>query len=311
MNAILAVIEVKFEKRSMYMKKMVGFLSVVVLTFALVGCGGSESDEQVLRIGLAVDESNPDSGIANEAFRVALEEYLGIPVIEVEGVTYVVGIEAMRAGNLDMMFASSFNYVQASQALDVEILATLESSGADTVTYFITHVDNTDINSIEDLEGRTFAFVDAASTSGYLFPKYHLVTNLSLDPTLLMNSGYFFSTATFSGGHDTSTMGVNFKDFEGAAVVDLILERLTEAGVIDAVNIKIIGQTEPHPAPSYIARADMDADLMERIRGFLLSYDDPAFFEAVWSDPNTRFVAPDIEGYARIMRLVETLGINQ
>ena len=291
------------------MKKCALF-SILLIGIILTGCEGSSSaNGEVLRIGLSLDESNPNAGLANDDFIDALEAYIEMPVEVIEDVTYLIGIEAMRAGNLDMMFASSFNYIQARAAVDVEILATLNPP-TDTVTYFLTRADS-DIYTLADFEGRTFAFVNESSTSGFLFPAYDLITEFNLDATQLTAPGHFFGTTIMSGGHDNSLIGLSHGDFDGAAVVDIMVERLHESGVINRDDFRIVGTTRPHPAPSYIVRSALDEALITQLRSFLLTYDNPSFFEVLWDDATVRFSEPDIEGYEYVESVARTLGIGQ
>jgi len=284
---------------------------MLAATAFLGACGqsadaGNENEITQIRIAQVFDESNPESGQANEAFRLALEEYIGIPVVETENVSYLVGIEAMRAGNMDIMFASVFNYIRANEVTPVEMLATLSNPlNPPAPTVFITRADRDDINSIEDLEGRSFAFVDAASTSGFLFPQYHLATELGLDPTLIMNSGYFFDTAVFAGSHDASLMGVNFGDFDAAAIIGSILPMME--AVVNPDDIKIIGETASTPDPGYIIRADLPQELIEQIRSFMLSFDDAAYFENVWNNPNARFLPRNEAAIDHVRGMMEVL----
>lgn len=293
------------------MKKLLLSSMVLAATALLAACGQTEGQAASggvteIRIAQAIDESNPESGQANEAFRLALEEYIGIPVVEIENVSYLVGVEAMRAGNVDIMLASVFNYVRANEVVPVEMLAAVANPlNPPAPTIFITRSDRDDINTLADLEGKSFAFVDAASTSGFLFPQYHLVEELGLDPSLIMNSGYFFDTAVFSGGHDTSLMGVNFGDYDAAAVIGSILPMLES--VVDLDDIKIIDETMPTPPAGYIVRSELPAELIEQIRSFMLSYDDASFFENVWQNPDARFVESDEAAVDHVRSMMQVL----
>jgi len=290
------------------------FLSVVCLLALLTftACGGDNNGTNILRIGLTIDESNPIAGeAASRALAQALEDFIGIPVEAQTDISYLIGREAMRAGHLDIMLVSSFNYIRTSEVVDVELLATLPMRG-DAANYaaFITRADRDDINSIYDLEGRTFAFVSTASTMGYIFPKYHLVSNLGLNPNLVTQSGYFFSTATFSGGHETNVFGVSFGDFDAAAIGAMFLENMEERGLIYASDFKIIGYTQPTPHPSYIIRTAIDPDVRTRVQEFFLQFDDSAYFAENWGDGSLRFTMPDVEGYAFVRSMVNALGIE-
>ena len=287
--------------------KVLGCLVIFGFMFTLVGCD-SEEEGTVLRVGVALDEANPGADAANEHFIASLEEATGMRVEIIEDVSYLIAIEAMRGGNLDMYLASSFQYISASQALEVEILATLDAPG--TVTYFITHAD-TDIYTLEDFRDRSFAFVNESSTSGFLFPAYDLIRQFDLDATQIAAPGHFFSTVVMSGAHDNSIIGVYHGDFDGAAVATILLDNLHESGIIDRNSIRVVDQTREHPAVSYIARADLGAELIETLRTFLINYENPEFFAAMdaLGHPDNRFTLPDAEGYAYVRSLAYTLGI--
>jgi len=283
-------------------------LSAIIL---LAGCG-QEDTVTPIRIGLTIDESNQIAGeAASRALAQAMEDFLGIPVEPVLDITYLMGIEAMRNGHLDIMLVSAFNYIRTSAVVDVELLVTLPiRAGTNNNSVFITSASRDDINTIHDLQGKTFAFVDAVSTTGFVFPKYYLVSELGLNPDLIMHSGYFFDTIAFSGGHEASVMGINFGDFEAAAIGGIFLENMEERGLINAADFRVIAYTQPVPNPSYIVRSALDQELIEDIREFFLNFNDSAYFAENWSDGNIRFTQPDIEGYVYIRSVVSILGLD-
>ena len=293
------------------MKKII---LLFMLSFAAVlsaACGENENTPTI-RIGLTIDESNPVAGeAASRALARAMEDFLGIPVVPILDISYLMGIEAMRNGHLDIMLVSAFNYVRTSAVVDVELLVSLPMrEGAANYSAFITRADRDDINTIHDLQGRTFAFVDVVSTMGFVFPSYHLVSELGLNPNLIMLSGYFFDTATFSGGHETSIIGVGMGDFDAAAIGAMFIENMDDRGIINADDFKIIAYTRPVPNPSYIVRSALDRDIIENIRAFFLSFDDPSYFAENWGDGSLRFTYPDIDGFEYVRSMARTLGLD-
>jgi len=216
----------------------------------------------------------------------------------------------MRAGHLDMVIASAFNYISARAVVDVELLVAppfLGMPGPSSV--FITHADRYDINTVEDLRGRTFAFVNAASTTGFLFPAFHLVTELGLDPTLLTNSGHFFSTAIFSGAHDASIMGVIMGDFDGAAVTPFIIRSLTDSGMINPDYLKIVGETPSVGGVAYMIRSELPQEFINQVQSFLLNYDNEEFFYAAYNNPTGRYSLPDFEAFEYVAEMVYVMGM--
>ncbi|MCL2287459.1 MAG: phosphate/phosphite/phosphonate ABC transporter substrate-binding protein [Firmicutes bacterium] len=294
------------------MKKMFFFTVLILLAVSVLTACNRQDEAAPIRLALTIDASNPVAGeAASRALAQAMEDFIGIPVEPMPDISYLIGIEAMRSGHLDIMLVSAFNYIRTSAVVDVELLVTMPiRAGTVNNAVFITCASRYDINTLADLEGKTFAFVDAVSTTGYIFPKYHLVTNLGLNPNLIMTSGYFFDTATFSGGHETNVFGVSFGDFDAAAIGGIFLENMEERGLIYTSDFKVISYTEPVPSPSYIIRSAIDPELIEKIREFFLQFNDPAYFAENWGDGNIRFTQPDIEGYAHVRSIVQTLGLD-
>jgi phosphonate transport system substrate-binding protein len=258
------------------------------------------------------NENNPDSGKAHEGFRAGLEAALGIRVEELEGAEYAVGIEAMKAGNLDVLTVTPMSYYQAKRVADAEPLVTTATMGEDPYkTVFITKNDRDDINSIEDLRGTSFAFVDPASSSGYMYPKAHLITKLGLDSDRLEQPDYFFKTVTYSGKHDSSLIGVGMGDYETAAVAYQVIGQLDAAGVIDRDDYKIVGETEVIPNACYVIRPDLPQDLKDAILDYYLAYDDAEYFEMFYQSPDVRFIRAKDSDYAVVDEMVRILGIEE
>ncbi|MEG0549398.1 MAG: phosphate/phosphite/phosphonate ABC transporter substrate-binding protein, partial [Coprobacillus sp.] len=195
----------------------------------------------------------------------------------------------MANKKVDVMLVSPMSYFQAKERANAELLVSTPTA-ADYKTAFITKADRSDINSISDLKGKTFAFVDQSSSSGYLYPKAKLVKDLSLDTDKLESSGYFFNTVAFSGGHPTSLTGVMMGDYDGAAVAKSVITQMVKANQLKESDIKVIGETDVIPNPCYVARGDLPADLKAKIKEFFLTYSDESYFEAVHSSKDIRFV---------------------
>ncbi|MDR0445818.1 MAG: phosphate/phosphite/phosphonate ABC transporter substrate-binding protein, partial [Oscillospiraceae bacterium] len=257
------------------------------------------------------NENNPDAGQKHEGFRAGLEAALGIKVEELEGSEYSVGIEAMKAGTLDVLLVSPMSYYQARRVANAEPLVTTATMGADPYkTVFITQKDRDDINTIEDMRGKSFAFVDPASSSGYMYPKAHLVTALELDADRLEQPDYFFKTVTYSGKHDSSLIGVGMGDYDAAAVAYQVIGQLDAAGIINREDYKIIGETEVIPNACYVIRAGLPDDLKEAILEYYLAYDDSGYFEAFYQSPDIRFIRAYDSDYAVVDEMVRILNIE-
>ena len=256
------------------------------------------------------NENNPNAGAKHEEFRKAMEDYLGIKVKEMEGTEYSVGIEGMAAGNIDVMLVSPMSYYQAKERAGAELLVSTPMA-QDYHTAFITRADNDEINSLEDLRGKSFAFVDQASSSGYMYPKAYLLQKLGLDTDLLENSDYFFSTVAFAGSHPAVATGVSMGDYEAGAVAASVLTQLSDAGALDVSTLKVIDQTDTIPNPAYVVRGNLPEDLKAKIKEFFLQYDDGNYFAEVHGDERIRFVTVTEEDYKIIYDTLKVLGIGE
>jgi len=260
-----------------------------------------------LRIALLVDDGNPLSVAAFDDFRLGLEAHIGMPVRIIEDATHLVGIEAMRAGNLDIMWGSPFVYLLAREVMDVERLVTTDNPASINKTVFITAQD--DIQTMDDIRGRSFAFISPSSTSGYFYPLYHLMRTFDLT-RLEVEAGGFFRTVAFSGGQNTSITGVVHGDFDVAAVGNLNLGILVASGIINADDVRILGDTEIIPFPGYIASDALPSDLIDAVREFLLAYDNEDYFGTRFGTPDTRFVLPCDDQIAHLISMAEVLEID-
>lgn len=256
------------------------------------------------------NENNPNAGQKHEEFSRAMSEYLGVEIKEMEGTDYSVGIEGMASSNIDVMLVSPMSYYQAKERAGAELLVSTPMA-EDYHTAFITQADNDDINSLKDLKGKSFAFVDQASSSGYMYPKAKLVKDLELDPSLVENSGYFFSTVAFAGQHQSVATGVSMGDYDAGAVAASVMDQMAQAGALDASTLKVIGQTDTIPNPAYVVRGSLPQTLKDEIKAFFLQFNDGSYFEAVHGDKDIRFVDVTEDDYKIIYDTLETLGIDE
>ncbi|MFN7903544.1 MAG: phosphate/phosphite/phosphonate ABC transporter substrate-binding protein [Pseudobdellovibrionaceae bacterium] len=84
--------------------------------------------------------------------------------------SYIAVVESFGTKRADIAALNTFGYVLAHEKYGAEARITVIRHGSSTYqSQFIARADS-GINKIEDLAGKTVAFVDAASTSGYLLP---------------------------------------------------------------------------------------------------------------------------------------------
>lgn len=296
-------------------KKIFAFCLSIGLLLTLAACGegtaraGTENKGWPKKLILVQmpNENNPNVASLHNQLRDHLSKKLDMEVEEYQGGSYAVGIEAMASGKLDVMLVSPMSFYQAQQLADAELLVTPKSETAQYYTSFITKSDNTAIQSLEDLKGTNFAFVNAASSSGYLYPKATLVQEFDLQADLVEQSGYFFDNVVFSESHPNSLMGVAMGDYEAAAVAGSVVEMMVEAGNIEEGAIKEIGRTMDIPDASYAIRGDLPEDFKKAVQDAFESFEDEAYFEALHSDPKARFLSIDNDYYNSTIEMLDAI----
>jgi len=304
------------------MKKLLMFFLVVGLITILGACGSGASSSssnsqgsdhkgwpKQMTLVQMPNENNPSAGTAMyPALQKYLSKKLGIKVNEYQSSGgYAPGIEALASGKLDVMVASPMSYFQANKLAGADLLVTPQVKGQEYYTVFITKKDNKDINTISDLRGKSFAFVDAASSSGYLYPKATLVQKLKLNPDLVEKSGYFFKNVTFSQSHPNSVEGVVMGDYDAAAVAKGEIDSMIQSGTIKKDDIKIIGRTDNIPDATYIIRKNLPNSFKKAVRNAFVSFHNKAYFKAVHNDPNARFVATNQNFYDPALKMLGSI----
>ncbi|MEK6527513.1 MAG: phosphate/phosphite/phosphonate ABC transporter substrate-binding protein, partial [Nitrospirota bacterium] len=104
---------------------------------------------------------------------------------------------------LDGAFFGSFTYTMAHAKLGVEVLARpLSIDGTSTYHGLIFARKDSGIKTAKDMKGKTFAFVDKATTAGYLLPIVYFKKNG------IRNYKAYLKETYFTGTHDDAIYDV-------------------------------------------------------------------------------------------------------
>ena len=191
--------------------------------------------------------------------------------------SYAGVIEAMGAGRADIGWLNSFSYVIAHQKYGVEVRLVTVRFGLPYYRAEIIAQSASGINSLADLKGKRFAFVDPASTSGYLFPLAGL-KKAGYDPAK------FFGQTVFAGSHNNVVLAV----YQGRADAGAVFEdaRASVQKTLPDVmqKLKVVWKSDPIPNDTVSFRKDLPADVKDRVSTALLRFSqDPVGLEALKS----------------------------
>jgi phosphonate transport system substrate-binding protein len=136
------------------------------------------------------------------------------------------------------------------------------------------------IRTLADLRGKTFAFVDPASTSGNYVPTLELMNTFpGMTNEDFHTNGKFFSSVTFSGKHQNGLQAVISGDIDAAPVASDILAAEIAAGRAKTSDFVVIHESPRIPSSPMAIRKDIPADIKAKVKQFFLTYKDPAYFQ--------------------------------
>ncbi|MBT6179071.1 MAG: phosphate/phosphite/phosphonate ABC transporter substrate-binding protein [Deltaproteobacteria bacterium] len=125
-----------------------------------------------------------------------LAEKLGRPCELRSVASYEKMIELIGTQEVHLGVLSPLSYVRAKKAEpDLHLLASQVANGATTYSAYIVSRNDIGIESLIDLKGKRFGFVDKLSTSGYLYPMAEM-RSLKIVPDK------FFSEILYAGDHE-------------------------------------------------------------------------------------------------------------
>jgi len=245
------------------------FLCAAVLGCLSISTASQAAAADKLRIGLIPSEDSQAMIESSKQVLDRLQTQLGMPVEPFVATDYNGIIEALRAGKLDVAYLGPFSYVLASSVANVEAfaVAVTKKTGQSSYKSLIVARKDSGIQSLADLKGHTFAFVDPSSASGHLFPKAGL-QQAGFDPATL------FSRVLFSGSHDASILAVANNKVDAAAVADRILASAIAKGMVKQDDLQVVWTSRPIPESPMVWRKNLDPALKEKIAAALASVKD-------------------------------------
>jgi phosphonate transport system substrate-binding protein len=236
-----------------------------------------------------------------------IEKETGLKVQGDVPTSYVAVVEAICANKLDVAWVSPLAYILARQKCGADMqLASLNSQGKTTYHGLIIARTASDIQKIEDIKGKRFAWVDATSTSGYLYPR-----------ALLADKGVPESALgqqVFAGGHDKVVIALMNGQADAGAIYD---DARTVEGVVKQFpNVKeatrVVGQTEEIPNDGVAFRKDMPADVTKKVKDALLKLSSTDEGKKVFRDSlGTTGVFPTTDAeYNPVRKAAQVLNLN-
>jgi phosphonate transport system substrate-binding protein len=251
---------------------------IAILTLFANATGGSQSskqakDLQTLRMAFTPSHNPPALMEAAEPFSRALSDLAGVKISPLVSSDYVGVVEALRSKSVDLAFVHPVGYVLAAREAKARIIVKDVWHGKTTYTSRIYVRKDSNIKKPEDLRGKTIAFVDPASSSGYIYPMVSLVKKGLIKKR---NPKTFFKEALFAGSHDAALLALVNRNVDAAASFDFALEQYVKSGASD---LTYILETPPIPEAGVAVREGLTKEMVTRLKRALLAMNQEKYRE--------------------------------
>ena len=249
-------------------------ISIIFAVLLLIGCGKeAELGTKKNPIKMYFVPSMEAGKIVTSGQEIAdyLSEKTGYYFKVAVPTSYASVIEAMGTNEADIAWLATFAYILANEKYGAEVGLTTVRNGLDKYKgQFIARTDS-GINSLEDIQGKTIAYTDAASTSGYIYPSAILAKNNIKPKNYIFAGGHpQVVLSVYQGNADVGCTFWSPKDKDGNIHDARFAVKETFPDVEDKV--KIIGFTEWIPNDTVTFRKGFPTEMKEKIINELLDY---------------------------------------
>ena len=209
--------------------------------------------EPPLKLGVGLFQPDREK---NDATYRPLAEYLAAKLkrpVELRTVDSWEGLaKSLANGETDLALMGPWGYVLANHQAGAQVISTILYDGKpEYFAIMVTH-PTSGINSPADLKGRTFAFGDKGSTSGYLIPLHYLMLQ-GITPEK------YFSKVVHTS-HQAIETQVTQGVLDAGADYNRNRNAMIEQGLIKAEQSKIIWTSAPLPNDAFAVSSVLAAD---------------------------------------------------
>lgn len=247
----------------MNLLKLGAVVSVMVLSWASYA-----GDQAPLKFGVGLFQPDKEK---NDATYKPLSEYLAKKLnrpVEMKTVDSWEGLaKSLANGETDIALLGPWGYVIANNESGAQVIATiLYDDKPEYYAIMITH-PGSGIESPKQLKGKTFAFGDKGSTSGYLIPFHYLMKNFKIK-----EPEEFFSKVLYTK-HPAIETQVTKGELDAGADYNRNRNSMIEQGLIKESDSKIIWTSPALPNDAFAVSKELfkDKKLVKNLQDALVS----------------------------------------
>ena len=280
------------------LKRTLALAAAIALSVSALAAQAAD----VLKVSAIPDEAPTELQRKFKPLGAYLEMELGMPVQFVPVSDYAAVVEGIAADRVDLAWLGGFTFVQTRLKTGNAIPLVQREQDEKFTSKFISA--DTNVKSLQDLKGKTFAFGSVSSTSGSLMPRYFMQKD-GIVPE------QFFSRVAFSGAHDATVAWVQAGKVDAGVLNASVWDKLVAAGKVDTAKVKVFATTPTYYDYNWTVRGTLDPKLTARIKAAFLALDraNPEHKAILDLQAASRFIETKPENYAGIEEAARAAGL--
>ncbi len=224
--------------------------------------------------------------------------------------SYIAVVEAFGTKRADVAGLNTFGYALAHKKYGAEALLTLIRFGKPTYqSQFVVRADSP-IKKLEDLNGKKIAFVDPASTSGYLLPSKTL-KDKHIKPKETVFAMKHDSVISMVYQHQVDAGATFYSPVEKGEIQDA--RRLVLTQYPDVIKkVRILDLSSPIPNDPIVFRKDLSPEmktkLVQALKDFIQTPEGKKAFQEVFGA--TGLVDTNDQKYESTLQMFQDMGVD-
>jgi len=288
-------------------------ITIILFTAVMTGCTSSAltEDEKIslkktLLIGLIPERNIFEQLERYEPLAAYLSEKTGVNIKLKVLTRYKNIIENFVSNDLDGAFFGSFTYTLAHAKLNVEPCARPVSLDGTSTYYGLIFVrTDSGIRTINDMKGKIFAFVDKATTAGYLLPLSFFKENNIPDYRT------YFKETYFTGTHEDAVYDVLNKKANIGAAKNTVYYYLAAIDESIEKDLLILKRSPDVPENALALRKDLDDTIKEGLKEALLNmHNDDKGRRVLKNFRAKRFIETTDDDYSSVYDYIKEINLD-
>ncbi len=295
-------------------KHILKFICCLLPLLLMIGCNeqpkaksaGQKGGQEILRIGLIPEIDIFAQKKRYEPLAKYLESKMGV-AIELKVLPHYGNIiDNFVSEGLDGAFFGSFTGALAIKKLGVTPLVRPEDREGTSTYYGMVFVrKDSHIKSAADMKGKRFAFVDKATTAGWLLP-LHFFKEWGIT-----DYQHWFAETYFAGTHKDAIYDVLDRKADMGSAKNTVFYKLAGQDSRILNDLEILGASVPVPENTLAVRPGLDERLVLQLKKTLLVMDqDPEGKVVLAHFGAARFIETTTADYNVVLDYAQHIGLN-